>query len=84
MSDKGTVQNGKWELQTNEAQQVVGRGGGENLQFIKETDSILGRAAAQSVVFSSQFEKQVSSRSEVKQAKMVRFIFQASGQTVQM
>lgn len=54
-------------------------GGGENPQFIKETDRSLGRAAARSVVhsFSSQFERQLSSRSEVKQAKMVPIYFSA-------
>lgn len=76
---KGTALNGKWELRHNEAQQVVGRGGGENLRFIKKTDRILGRAAAAARSaahsFSSQFERQVSSRSEVKQAKMTAIYF---------
>lgn len=43
-------------------------GGLENPQLIKETGGILDCAAAWSVVnsFSSQFERQFSSRSEVK------------------
>lgn len=53
-------------------------GGWENPQLIQKTDGILGYVAAWSVEnsFSSKFERQFSSRSEVKQITMVPiFIF---------